>query len=159
MARYTGPKVRITRRLSTNIFENEKGRKALDRRPFPPGAALRSLNAWLGGTRTPFNAASLWAVACLVAVWLLVYHSRWGYKLRVLGASADAARYAGMDPARLTMQAMLLSGALAGGVALRRGSDTLNGGRLTIDLNTGLSSVDGGGGTRVDPVTGTLRRA
>ena len=37
MARYTGPKVRITRRLSTNIFENEKGRQALDRRPFPPG--------------------------------------------------------------------------------------------------------------------------
>jgi small subunit ribosomal protein S4 len=37
MARYTGPKVRISRRLGTNIFENEKGRKALDRRPFPPG--------------------------------------------------------------------------------------------------------------------------
>lgn len=37
MARYTGPKVRLSRRLSTNIFENEKGRKALDRRPFPPG--------------------------------------------------------------------------------------------------------------------------
>ena len=37
MARYTGPKVRISRRLSTNIFENEKGRKALERRPFPPG--------------------------------------------------------------------------------------------------------------------------
>jgi small subunit ribosomal protein S4 len=37
MARYTGPKVRLSRRLSTNIFENEKGRRALDRRPFPPG--------------------------------------------------------------------------------------------------------------------------
>ena len=37
MARYTGPKVKISRRLSTNIFENEKGRKALERRPFPPG--------------------------------------------------------------------------------------------------------------------------
>jgi len=37
MARYTGPKVRLSRRLSTNLFENEKGRKALDRRPFPPG--------------------------------------------------------------------------------------------------------------------------
>ena len=35
MARYTGPKVRVSRRLSTNIFENEKGRKALERRPFP----------------------------------------------------------------------------------------------------------------------------
>ena len=37
MARYTGPKVRISRRLNTNIYENEKGSKALDRRPFPPG--------------------------------------------------------------------------------------------------------------------------
>jgi small subunit ribosomal protein S4 len=37
MARYTGPKVRVSRRLSTNIFENEKGRRALERRPFPPG--------------------------------------------------------------------------------------------------------------------------
>lgn len=32
---------------------------------------------------------------------------------------------------------------LSGGVALRRGGDTLNGGRLTIDLDSGLASVDG----------------
>lgn len=38
---------------------------------------------------------------------------------------------------------------MAGGVALRRGTDTLNGARLTMDLNTGISSVDGrGGGAR-----------
>ena len=37
MARYTGPKVRVSRRLATNIFENDKGRQALERRPFPPG--------------------------------------------------------------------------------------------------------------------------
>ena len=42
MARYTGPKVRISRRLNTNIFENPKGSKALDRRPFPPGAHGRN---------------------------------------------------------------------------------------------------------------------
>jgi small subunit ribosomal protein S4 len=42
MARYTGPKVRVTRRLGVNIFENEKGRKALERRPFPPGAHGRT---------------------------------------------------------------------------------------------------------------------
>jgi small subunit ribosomal protein S4 len=34
--------VRISRRLGTNIFENEKGRKALERRPFPPGAHGRT---------------------------------------------------------------------------------------------------------------------
>lgn len=32
---------------------------------------------------------------------------------------------------------------MVGNVRLNRGSDTLNGGRLTIDLNSGLSSVDG----------------
>lgn len=32
---------------------------------------------------------------------------------------------------------------MAGNVSLRRGSDTLNGGRLVIDLQSGLSSVDG----------------
>ena len=32
---------------------------------------------------------------------------------------------------------------MAGNVRLRRGSDTLNGGRLVIDLQTGVSSVDG----------------
>lgn len=38
---------------------------------------------------------------------------------------------------------------LAGGVVLKRGSDRLTGGRLVIDLNTGISSVDGnvGGGS------------
>lgn len=32
---------------------------------------------------------------------------------------------------------------MAGNVRLRRGTDTLNGGRLVIDLESGLSSVDG----------------
>jgi lipopolysaccharide export system protein LptA len=36
---------------------------------------------------------------------------------------------------------------MSGNVSLRRGGDTLNGGRLVVDLNTGLSSVDGRGGT------------
>ncbi len=94
------------------------GQMAPETAAFPPGAVLPSLDALLGGAHTPLNAASLWALACLALVWVLIFHTRWGYALRVVGASADAARYAGMDPARLIMQAMLLSGALAGGVAL-----------------------------------------
>ena len=42
MARYTGPKVKISRRLGVNIFENDKGSKALNRRPYPPGEHGRS---------------------------------------------------------------------------------------------------------------------
>ncbi len=37
MARYTGPKVKISRRLGVNVYENSKGDRALERRPFPPG--------------------------------------------------------------------------------------------------------------------------
>ena len=37
MARYTGPRVRVSRRLGFNVFENKKGDKALQDRPYPPG--------------------------------------------------------------------------------------------------------------------------
>jgi len=43
---------------------------------------------------------------------------------------------------------------MAGGVALRRGGDTLNGGRIVIDLASGLSSVDGSAGG-ASPALGT----
>lgn len=52
---------------------------------------------------------------------------------------------------------------MAGDVRLRRGSDTLNGGRLTIDLRSGISSVDGRASGGANPsgsdsgrVTGTF---
>jgi len=52
---------------------------------------------------------------------------------------------------------------MAGDVRLRRGSDTLNGGRLVIDLDTGISSIDGrasggsnAGGSQGGRVTGTF---
>ncbi len=42
---------------------------------------------------------------------------------------------------------------MAGNVRLRRGSDTLNGGRLVIDLQSGVSSVDGSA-SGSSPITG-----
>ncbi len=47
---------------------------------------------------------------------------------------------------------------MIGNVKLRRGTDTLNGGRLTIDLDTGVSSVDGsaGGGSGGGRVSGSF---
>ena len=46
---------------------------------------------------------------------------------------------------------------MVGNVALRRNGDTLNGGRLVIDLDTGLSSIDGrSGSSGGGRVTGTF---
>ncbi|MFN8039462.1 MAG: 30S ribosomal protein S4 [Acidimicrobiales bacterium] len=37
MARYTGPKARVSRRLGTNIWGTKGETTALDKRPYPPG--------------------------------------------------------------------------------------------------------------------------
>jgi small subunit ribosomal protein S4 len=37
MARYTGPRARVSRRLGTNIFGTKGETVALDKRPYPPG--------------------------------------------------------------------------------------------------------------------------
>jgi small subunit ribosomal protein S4 len=42
MARYTGPKARVSRRLGVNIWGTAGETKALDRRPYPPGEHGRS---------------------------------------------------------------------------------------------------------------------
>lgn len=42
MARYIGPKARVTRRLGTNIWGTDREARALDRRPYPPGEHGRS---------------------------------------------------------------------------------------------------------------------
>src|SRR5690606_35400291 len=44
---------------------------------------------------------------------------------------------------------------LSGGVSLRQANGTLSGGRLTIDLNTGLSTVDGRGAGAAPGATGS----
>ncbi len=67
---------------------------------------------------SPLNLAFALAVGASLLVWLVVWHTRWGYALRVAGRNAAAARYAGISPARVTIAAMLLSGALAGGLGL-----------------------------------------
>ena len=50
MARYTGPKVKISRRLNINVFENPKGDRAVERRPYPPGEHGRARRRAFIGT-------------------------------------------------------------------------------------------------------------
>jgi len=49
-----------------------------------------------------------------VVVWLLLYRSRWGYEVRLIGDNPQAAKYAGINIQRNTVLVMMLSGALAG---------------------------------------------
>jgi general nucleoside transport system permease protein len=56
----------------------------------------------------------LLALLAAVIVWLILYRSKWGYEIRLIGDNPEAARYAGISIARNTILVMMLSGALAG---------------------------------------------
>jgi general nucleoside transport system permease protein len=53
-------------------------------------------------------------IVAAVILWLLIFRSRWGYEIRLIGDNPRAARYAGINIMRNTVIAMMLSGALAG---------------------------------------------
>lgn len=111
---------------------------------FPAQAALTPMHVLLAPfglslPSTPLNSAFLLALAALVAVWLLIYRSRLGFAIRTVGANPDAATYAGISPARITMIAMTISGALAGGLAVNEALGVQH--RLILDFTAGYGFV------------------
>ncbi|MEM9732427.1 MAG: ABC transporter permease [Pseudomonadota bacterium] len=67
---------------------------------------------------SPLNVSFLLAIIMAVVVWVLVWRTRFGYEMRTLGTSPRAALYAGMGETRIIVFAMMISGALAGMMAL-----------------------------------------
>jgi len=54
------------------------------------------------------------AAAAVFVIWWLLYRTTLGFEIRTVGASSDAARYAGMRPRLLIILTMSLAGLLAG---------------------------------------------
>ncbi|WP_087021942.1 ABC transporter permease [Thaumasiovibrio subtropicus] len=63
---------------------------------------------------SPLNLSFLFALLCCLFVWLFIWHTRWGYEIRSLGANASAAKYAGINYIKVIVVTMLISGMLAG---------------------------------------------
>ena len=68
----------------------------------------------------------------------LIYRSRLGYAIRV-GANPTGAVYAGISPARIQIIAMVLSGALAGGLAVNELMGYQH--RLLLEFTSGYGFV------------------
>jgi simple sugar transport system permease protein len=60
------------------------------------------------------HAGLLVGIAAAVILWFLVFRSRWGYEVRLIGDNPRAAQYTGINITRNTVLVMMLSGALAG---------------------------------------------
>jgi len=54
------------------------------------------------------------ALVAAAIVWYILYRSRWGYEIRLIGDNPRAAEYAGINLTRNMVLVMMLSGALAG---------------------------------------------
>lgn len=99
------------------------GSMAPETRTFETGAQLPKLDGLfslfgldIGGS--PVNVTLFLALVAAYLVYLLIWRTKLGYEIRTTGLNPTAGVYAGISPARITIIAMLLSGALAGMMAL-----------------------------------------
>jgi len=120
------------------------GSMAPHTRAFAEGGQLPKLD-WLlalfgldiGGA--PFNVSFLLALVAAFLVWVLIWRTRLGYEIRTTGASPKAASYAGIPQARIIIITMLISGALAGMMAINPIMGDQH--RMQLDFVTGAGFV------------------
>lgn len=99
------------------------GKMAPETRTFLEGGQLPKLD-WLLAIfglklgAAPFNFSFIIALVMSVAVWFLIWRTKLGYEMRTLGISPSAAAYAGINQKRIIIITMLISGGLAGMMAL-----------------------------------------
>jgi simple sugar transport system permease protein len=137
----------IAASLMTYLLVNvliKPGQQSPESREFAVNAWMPSATDVLAGVgvafaATPLNLAFGFALGAAVLVWLFVWRTRWGYALRVAGENPAAAVYAGISPPRIIIGAMLLSGALAGGLGLNELMGSQH--RILMDFPSGAGFV------------------
>jgi general nucleoside transport system permease protein len=88
---------------------------------------------------SPANLTFLLAIAMLVAVYILLWRTKFGYAIRTLGQNPTAARYAGISNEKMIIIVMALSGAIASLVALNNVGGVQ--GRLILNFVNGAGFV------------------
>jgi ABC-type uncharacterized transport system permease subunit len=81
---------------------------------------------------TPVNLTLFLALIALVAVYVVIWRTKFGFAMRTLGHNPVASRYAGISNSRMIMIVMTISGALAGMVAVNEVLGVQN--RLALDF-------------------------
>nr|WP_321454552.1 ABC transporter permease [uncultured Cohaesibacter sp.] len=102
---------------------------------------IHEVAGWFGihMASSPLNLSFVVALLACVFVWALIWRTRLGYAIRTFGTNPDAAVYAGMNLSRIIIITMMISGALAGLMALNEVMGAQN--RLLLDYVTGYGFV------------------
>ena len=91
---------------------------------FPEATHLPTLHDMLSplgiafSKAAPANVSLIVAMIACVAVYYLIWRTKLGYEIRAFGHSESGAKYAGISPVKITVIAMLISGGLAGMMAI-----------------------------------------
>jgi general nucleoside transport system permease protein len=110
--------------LLSEPLRNEASGNIAETRTLPASARLPSLNSLVEGvgidlpTGVVLRGFLPFAILLGVAYWLVLNRTRFGFNLRVSGANAAAARTAGVNPKRMVLTTIVLSGAIAGLIGL-----------------------------------------
>ena len=106
--------------LLSNIFFDKDEKNAIPQTvELPESGRLPALNNLFGIEDLP-NLHGFLPITILLGLiyYLLIWKTTLGYDLRVTGANPIAARFSGVDPKRLTIIAMIISGGFAGLVGM-----------------------------------------
>jgi simple sugar transport system permease protein len=93
----------------------------------------------LRGLTTHFGLVLGLVAAALI--WFIMYRSRWGYEIRLIGDNAHAAEYAGIPIVRNTILVMMLSGGLAGLAGMSEISGVVHRLQGTISPGYGFTGI------------------
>jgi len=85
--------------------------------------------------KSPLNLSILVALFFSGLVWFFLWHTRWGFAIRAVGKSNDAAIYGGINPKKIIIVTMCISGALAGLVGINELMGVQH--RLFLNFNYG----------------------
>ena len=99
------------------------GQGSPESRRFADAVALPAIHELLADfgiaiAPSPLNLSIVLGLVAALAVWMVIWRTRFGYALRALGHSEEAARYAGIPVPWMIVATLLVSGALAGCMAL-----------------------------------------
>ncbi|OUR78577.1 sugar ABC transporter permease [Alphaproteobacteria bacterium 46_93_T64] len=115
------------------------GGQSPESREFEAVTWLPFFHDFLPIPETPLNISFIFALLLSAAFYYFVWHTRWGYEIRVVGQNETAAKYAGISPAKNIVLAMFISGALAGFVGVNEVLGVHH--RLILDFTGGFGFV------------------
>ncbi len=109
--------------LLVNILR-PKGQMDPATEKFPSSTHLPTLHEILGvlsikfSKAAPANVCLFIAILSALFVWFLIWRTRLGYEIRAFGFSEKAAKYAGINHVKIIVFTMMISGGLAGLMAI-----------------------------------------